>query len=251
MKFNNSIKKFLSKKNFTLIHLDSVNSTMIEIKKYLHVNKNICIIADQQTEGVGRRGNKWISPKGNIYISFLFKYNLSIDQHFLLNAVIANSIAILINRYVKEKINIKWPNDILVNNKKIAGIMTEIIKLNDIKYILIGAGINISSAPKIYEYPTCCLNDYALNIKYEQILFEMIKSYFDEYEMIVQKKYNQILEKFRKKMMYLDSYVDLLFPDGNLQNIYLKDLNYDGSLLVENKGVEKKIFSARIVSDIN
>ena len=251
MEFNNSIKKFLSKKNFTLIHLDSVNSTMIEIKKYLDENKNICMIADQQTEGVGRRGNKWISPKGNIYISFLFKYNLTIDQHFLLSAVTANSIANLINRYVKEKINIKWPNDILINNKKIAGIMTEIIKSNDINYILIGAGINISSAPKIYEYPTCCLNDYAVNIKYEEILFEMIRSYFNEYEMIVQKKYNQILEKFRKKMMYLDSYVSLLFPDGNLQNIYLKDLNYDGSLLVENKGVEEKIFSARIISDIN
>lgn len=251
MEFNNSIKKFLLKKKFTLIHLNSVNSTMIEIKKYLDGNKNICMIADQQTEGVGRRGNKWISPKGNIYISFLFKYNLSIDQHFLFSAITANAIVNLINRHTKEKINIKWPNDILVNNKKIAGIMTEIIKINNIKYILIGAGFNITSAPKIYEYPTCCLNDYAINIKYEEIIFEMIKSYFDEYEMIVQKKYNKVLKKFRKKMMYLNSYVDLLFPDGNLQNIYLKDLNYDGSLLIENKGVEEKIFSARIISDIN
>lgn len=251
MKFNNSIKKFLSKKNFTLIHLDSVNSTMIEIKKYLDGNKNICMIADQQTEGVGRRGNEWISPKGNIYISFLFKYNLSIDQHFLFSAVMTNSIVSLVNRYVKEKINIKWPNDILVNNNKIAGVMTEIVKLNDIKYILIGVGINILSAPKIYEYPTCCLNDYVVNIKYEEILFEMIISYFDEHNLIVEKKYNQVLEKFRKKMMYLGSNVNLLFPDGNLQKIYLKDLNFDGSLLIENKGIEQKIFSARIVSDTN
>ena len=251
MEFNISIKNFLIKKKFTLIHLNSVNSTMIEIKKYLDRNKNICMIADQQTEGIGRRGNKWISPKGNIYISFLFKYNLSIDQHFLLSAVMANSIANLIKMYVKEKINIKWPNDIMVNNNKIAGIMTEIVELNNIKYILIGAGINILSAPKIYEYPTCCLSDYAVNIEYEEILFEMIKSYFEEYQMIDQKKYNKVLEKFKKKMMYLGSYVDLLFTDGNLQNIYLKDLNYDGSLLVVNKGIEEKIFSARIISDIN
>lgn len=251
MKFNISIKKFLIKKNFTFIHLNSVNSTMVEIKKYLDGNKNICMIADQQTEGIGRRGNKWISPKGNIYISFLFKYNLSIDQHFLLSAVMANSISNFIQKHVKEKINIKWPNDILVNNNKIAGIMTEIIELNDMKYILIGAGINISSAPKIDEYSTCCLNDYVVNINYEEILFEMIESYFDEYEMIVQKEYNQILEKFKNKMIYLGTYVDLLFTDGNIQNIFLKDLNYDGSLLVVNKGVEKKIFSARIISDIN
>ena len=251
MKFSNSIEKFLTKKNFTLIHLESVTSTMNEIKKYLGGEKNICMIADQQTKGIGRRGNKWVSPKGNIYISFLFKYDLSIEQHFLLSAVTANSIAILIKRYVKEKINIKWPNDILINNNKIAGIMTEIVELNNIKYILIGAGINVSSSPKIYEYPTCCLNDYEVNIKYEEFLFEMIKSFFDEYEMIVYKKYNQVLEKFRKRMMYLGSFVDILYPDGNLQNIYLKDINYDGSLLVENKGIEEKIFSGRIISDIN
>ena len=251
MEFNNRIEKFLTKQKFILIHLDSVNSTMIEIKKYLDGKENICMIADQQTEGIGRRGNKWVSPKGNIYISFLFKYNLLIEQHFLLSAVTANSIASLLNKYVKEKINIKWPNDILVNNDKIAGIMTEIVELNDIKYILIGLGINVSSAPKIYKYPTCCLNDYEVNIKYEEILFEMIKSYFNEYEMIVQKKYNKIIEKFRKRMMYLGSYADILFPDGNSQNVFLKDLNYDGSLLIEKKGIEEKVFSARIVNDIN
>ena len=251
MKFSNSIEKFLTKKKFTLIHLESVTSTMSEIKKYLDGENNICMIADLQTEGVGRRGNKWVSPKGNIYISFLFKFNLSIEQHFLLSAVTVNSIASLISRYVKEKINIKWPNDILINNNKIAGIMTEIVELNNIKYILIGAGINVSSSPKIYEYPTCCLNDYEVNIKYEEFLFEMIKSFFDEYEVIVYKKYNQVLEKFRKRMMYLGSFVDILYPDGNLQNIYLKDINYDGSLLVENKGIEEKIFSGRIISDIN
>lgn len=251
MKFSNSIEKFLTKKKFTLIHLESVTSTMSEIKKYLDGENNICMIADLQTEGVGRRGNKWVSPKGNIYISFLFKYDLSIEQHFLLSAVTVNSIASLISRYVKEKINIKWPNDILINNNKIAGIMTEIVELNNIKYILIGAGINVSSSPKIYEYPTCCLNDYEVNIKYEEFLFEMIKSFFDEYELIFYKKYNQVLEKFRKRMMYLGSFVDILYPDGNLQNIYLKDINYDGSLLVENKGIEEKIFSGRIISDIN
>ena len=251
MELNINIEKFLLKKNFTLIHLDSVNSTMIETKKYLNSKKNICMIADQQTEGIGRRGNKWVSPKGNIYISFLFKYNLSIEQHFLVSAVLSNSIADLIKRYVKEKINIKWPNDILINNKKIAGIMTEIIEFKDQRYILIGAGINILSAPKIYQYPTCCLNDHIINIDYEEVLFEMIKSYFDEYEMIIKKKYNKVIKKFRERMMYLNSYIDILFPDGNSHNVFLKDLNYDGSLLVKKKGIEKKIFSGRIISDIN
>lgn len=251
MELNIRIEKFLTNKNFTLVRLHSVSSTMIEIKKYLVTNKNICMIAGKQTEGVGRRGNKWISPEGNIYMSFLFKFNLSIEQHFLLSAVMANSITEFMGRHVNEKINIKWPNDILIDNNKIAGIMSEIVEFNEIKYILIGVGVNISSSPQISEYPTCCFNDYVVNMQYEEILFNIIKSYFDEYEMILQKKYNQVLQKFRKKMMCLGSYVNILLPDGNLQNLYLKDINYDGSLLVEKKGIEEKIYSARIVNDIN
>ena len=251
MKYNKKKKKKKKKKNFTLIHLDSVNSTMIEAKKYIGDKENICLIADQQTEGIGRRGNKWVSPKGNIYMSFLFKYNLSIEQHFLISAVTANSIVSFLHRHIKEEIKIKWPNDIMINNNKIAGIMTEIVELNNVKYILIGSGINILSSPKIFEYPTCCLNDYVINIQYEDLLFEIIKSYFDEYEMIIQKKFNRVLEKFRKKMMYLGSYVNILFPDGNLKKVFLKDLNDDGSLLIQKKDIEEKIFSARIISDIN
>ena len=70
MPLPSKIKKFLSQNNFTLVHLEPVESTMKEIKKYIG-GKNICMIADQQTEGIGRRGNEWISPKGNIYLSFL------------------------------------------------------------------------------------------------------------------------------------------------------------------------------------
>ena len=83
----NKLKDILSSNNFNLIHLNSVESTMIEIKKYIGCN-NICMIADQQISGFGRRGNEWISPKGNIYISFLLKSNLilpliDLQLHFL------------------------------------------------------------------------------------------------------------------------------------------------------------------------
>ena len=71
MSLHIKIEKFLTKKNISLIHLETVGSTMQDIKKYIR-DKNICMIADEQKSGIGRRGNKWISPKGNIYLSFLF-----------------------------------------------------------------------------------------------------------------------------------------------------------------------------------
>ena len=77
MTLPSKIKKFLLQDNFTLVHLETVESTMKEIKKYTG-SKNICMIADQQTAGIGRRGNKWISPKGNIYLSFLSELSKSL-----------------------------------------------------------------------------------------------------------------------------------------------------------------------------
>ena len=129
MSLHIKIEKFLTKKNISLIHLETVGSTMKDIKKYIG-DKNICMIADEQKSGIGRRGNKWISPKGNIYLSFLFDFNLSIENHFLFTAVTANSICKLLNYYIhgNGNIHIKWPNDIKINESKIAGIMTEIIE---------------------------------------------------------------------------------------------------------------------------
>ena len=116
---------------------------------------------------------------------------------------------------------------------------------------IIGAGNNISTSPKITNYQTCCLKDYTANIKYENVLLDMIESYFVEYEMIINKKYNQIFNKFKKKMMHLGSKINILLPNGDIQNVLLKNLNYNGSLLVEKDGEEENVFSARIINAIN
>ena len=244
------IAKFLTKKNISLVYLENVGSTMNEIKKYIG-DKNICMIADEQKEGIGRRGNKWTSPKGNIYLSFLFNFNLSIQEHFLFTAVTANSICKFLNYFTNEIINIKWPNDININESKIGGIMTEIIEQNNKKYIIIGTGINILTSPKITDYKTCCLNDFNPKIKYEEVLLSLIETFFFEYEMILKKEYNKIIYKFKNNMKNLGERINILLPNGQKQNVLLKNLNFDGSLLTERDGKEENIFSARIVNDIN
>jgi len=244
------IEKFLIKKNIYLVHLETVGSTMKEIKKYIGDN-NICMIADEQTTGIGRRGNQWISPKGNIYLSFLFNYNLSIKDHFLFTAVTANSICKFLNYYVNESINIKWPNDINIYESKIAGIMTEIIEQNNKKYVIIGTGINILTSPIINDYKTCCLKEFNSQIKHEEVLLSMIETFFFEYEMILKKEYSKIIDKFKNNMKNLGEKVNIFLPNGKKQNVFLKNLNFDGSIIIEKDGKEENIFSARIVNDIN
>ena len=250
MELINRIKNILSSNNFNFIHQDSVESTMISIKNFIG-SQNVCMIADEQTSGIGRRGNKWISPKGNIYISFLIKYDLSIENHFLFSALTANSIIKFLNKYIDKKIYIKWPNDIIINNQKIAGIMTEIFQHNNSQYIIIGAGINILTAPKIIDYQTCSLKNYKDNFNYEDVLVNFIESYCNEFKMMTNKNYDQILNLFKNKMSHFGSKINILLPNGDIIKVFLKNLNLDGSLLVEFDGKEESIFSGRIINDFN
>ena len=250
MELVNRIKNILSLNNFNFIHLESTESTMISIKNFIG-SQNVCVIADEQTSGVGRRGNEWVSPKGNIYISFLIKYDLSIENHFLFSAFTANSIIKFLNKYIDKSINIKWPNDIIINNKKIAGIMTEIFEHNNIQYMIIGVGINILIAPEIKDYKTCSLKNYKDNFNYEDVLVNFIESYCNEFKMITNKNYDQILSFFKNQMNHFGSKINILLPNGDIKEGLLKNLNLDGSLLVDFGGIEENIFSGRIINDFN
>ena len=79
----------------------------------------------------------------------------------------------------------------------------------------------------------------------------MIETFFLEYEMIVKKEYNKIIDKFKNNMKYLGETINILLPNGKKQKVLFKNLNFDGSILIENDGKEENIFSARIVNDIN
>ena len=245
-----SIEKFLLEQNTNLIHLETVGSTMKEIKKY-YGDKNICLIADEQTEGIGRRGNQWVSPKGNIYLSFLLEYNLSIEEHFLFTAVAANSIMLCLNNYINENIYIKWPNDIIVNDSKIAGIMTDITEHKGIRYIIIGIGINIETSPKLIDYKTSFVKNFNSKFIYEEFLLNLFQNFFSEYAMIINNEHNNIINKFRDNMKDLEKKITILLPNGKKEKVFLKDLNFDGSLLIEKEGKVESIFSARILDDFN
>ena len=129
--------------------------------------------------------------------------------------------------------------------------MTEIFEHNNIQYIIIGAGINILTSPKIKDYKTCSLVDFRDNLTFENVLVNFIESYFNEYQMMNNKKYDQILNLFKNQMIYLGSKIKILLPNGDVKKVLLKNLNLDGSLLVEIGGKEENMFSGRIINDIN
>ena len=145
-------------KNFYYKSVNSTNDIAINLIKQKKINAGF-VIAENQKKGKGQRGKKWISYKGNLFVSIFFsleKINLTLKQLTIANAKI---VIKLLSYYYKRKIKIKLPNDILINKKKICGILQETIQMNNIKFLIVGIGLNLVKSPKIEEYPTTNLYD--------------------------------------------------------------------------------------------
>ena len=145
-------------KKFQFSKVKSTNDTAIRL---IRSGKNCgIVISEFQTRGKGQRGKKWISKKGNIFISIFFKINnkITIEQLTSRNLKILKDIIL---SQLKKNITVKPPNDILIDNKKVCGILQEIIHNYEYKYLIVGIGINIVNCPNIQNYPTTYLNSYS------------------------------------------------------------------------------------------
>ena len=164
-----SFKKFFYKK---------VNSTNdLAIRKIKAGTIKGIIIADYQKKGRGQQGKKWLSFKGNIFMTIFFKIkeNINIKKITILNCKIIKKVLF---QYIKKTITIKPPNDLLVDKKKICGILQEIKFNQKHKFIIIGIGINLIKNPIIKNYPTTnILKESGFKVKRLNLIKKIEKNY--------------------------------------------------------------------------
>ena len=138
---------------FRFKKVESTNNTAIRIIKNSNIDYGM-IISDVQKRGRGQYGKKWISYKGNLFVSFFFKSDkltVSLKQITKINCLLVKK---LLSNYYKKEIIFKKPNDLMINKKKICGILQEkISKLNN-RYLIVGIGVNVMKSPNLKNYPT-------------------------------------------------------------------------------------------------
>ena len=167
---------------FEIFKYETVTSTNNVAKELIKDKKkeNGCVYADFQTNGRGTRGKKWISQKGNLFITIFFNLKNTyppFNEFTFINLVI---ILDVIEKFCKKKnITLKWPNDIFVNKKKICGILQELITEDEKNFLIVGIGINIVSNPEIEgDYKaTNILSESKKNPKLDEIINIIISSY--------------------------------------------------------------------------
>ena len=145
-------------KIFKFKRVKSTNNTAIRIIKESNCNLGM-VISETQVKGKGQYGRKWISLKGNLFVSFFGKLNKSKLKISTITKINCLLVKELLSKFTKKKILFKKPNDLLIDKKKISGILQEVILINNNKFLITGIGINITKNPIIKNYPATNLQE--------------------------------------------------------------------------------------------
>jgi BirA family transcriptional regulator, biotin operon repressor / biotin---[acetyl-CoA-carboxylase] ligase len=176
-------------------YMDTVDSTNLEAKRIesKHPSGNAFIYAREQTLGKGRMGRSWESKKDEgLWMSLLLRPKVRPEMASQITLIAAAAVAEAIDKVAGVSTGIKWPNDVVLKGKKISGILTEMsAELNQVHYIVLGVGINISQM----EFNDL-LNDKATSLKLvtgkEPSKLNLIKEFVQSFEMY----YNQFVSEF-------------------------------------------------------
>lgn len=210
------------------------------------------VVAEQQTAGKGRRGRSWVSPPGSsIYMTLLLKPEVEPSRAPMLTLLMAYAIADAFRGEKNLDVQIKWPNDLVLNKKKICGILTEMsAEVGYVHYVVIGVGINVNTERFQEE-----ISQTATSLRIEEgVKFqraELIAAIMQKFEMYYEKfcasgNLSDIMDGYNAILVNKDREVRVLEP-GNEYNAKALGINETGELIVEKEdGSRTEIFSGEV-----
>ncbi len=207
--------------------LESTNDTAKSFVSELK-DRNIVITAMTQTKGRGRLGRNWISVKGNLFMSQIFRFQMKIsDLVFISSLSVAQTVVSLAPNL---QINIKWPNDVLLNGKKFCGILIE--SENDA--VVIGIGVNLINSPQDTEviYPVTDLYKEGYNISRQQFLENYLQAFDNNMELYQQQGFAIIRQQWLQYAYNLQQKIGIRNSNTELIGRY-KGIDEKGFLLLE------------------
>ncbi len=237
--------------NWQLFILKKVNSTMDEIKEECYKsNLNTLLMAYSQTAGRGRNNNTWVSNLGNLFLSIKLN-TLKMSNPLILNYITGIVVYDTLNFFLEKKTNlyIKWPNDVLINKKKIAGILIDSISRgNKISDLYIGIGINSKIAPSNLSYETTCLkNENNSTISRKKFLSKLI-FYFNYWENVFKNNnFLYITNCWMKRSLPINSRISFKDNKKIINGIY-KGISETGSIRILIDDKERNFFNLETVA---
>jgi len=247
--------KTIGKRAYYFDSIDSTQNFAMEIASNSKENGTV-VISQKQTRGRGRLGRKWMSPVGGIWLSIVLhpKFDISISTLFPIAASLALSNSI--EKVFGKKSEVKWPNDVTLKGKKVAGMLIDVsIESNKIENLVLGVGINFKvNASQLEKSLKNTDNFYGVtslvdNNKDENpILF--VKSFLYElekiFELLEKGKSKTIINDWTKKSSTIGKSVSVSTSDGKIKGKAIK-LDNDGALIVKVNNQFQRVLAGDVI----
>jgi BirA family biotin operon repressor/biotin-[acetyl-CoA-carboxylase] ligase len=235
--------KFIGRK---IYYFDSVSSTM-DIAMQLGLKNSTegtLVLTESQTKGRGRLGREWFSPRyKGIYLSLILKPKILLNQAPILTLMASVSICEAIKEIAALEAQIKWPNDILMHQKKLGGILTEInAEMDGIRFIVIGIGLNVNNDKKaLINGATSLKEQKKEGINRIELLQEILRAIEKNYLTFQEKGAQSIIDKWRDYNITLGKRVKIYSHKKHIEGQAV-DIDTDGSLLLRSdSGLVQKV----------
>lgn len=237
-------------------YFDSVDSTQNHAMKMASdAIHGTLIIAEKQTSGKGRLGRKWISPKGGIWLSIILhpKFDMSVITLFPIASALALSNAI--EKTLNIKTELKWPNDITINGKKVAGMLVDAsIESNKIENMILGVGINYNVEVKQIEkilkntpnfYGVASLSEHNNTIKPVLLVQSFLLELEEIFNQLNKGDIKKIIRDWTKKSSTIGQNIELITEGVKIKGKAIK-IDNDGALVISSNEKNKRITSGDI-----
>ena len=238
-------------------YFDSIDSTQNQAMKMTldEANNGTIIIAEKQTSGKGRLGRTWVSPKGGIWFSIILhpKFDISVITLFPIASALALSNAI--EKTLNIKSELKWPNDVTIKGKKVAGMLVDAsLESNKIENLVLGVGINFDVDVKQIEkilkntpnfYGVASLREQNKIIKPILLVQSFLIELEQVYNLLNTGDIKKIIRDWTKKSSTIGQNIELNTDDGKIKGKAIK-IDDDGALVILENKKNRRITSGDI-----
>lgn len=246
--------KIFGKEIISYKKVDSTNDIAYQLAEK-GVKEGVVILADEQSKGKGRHGRHWVSPSsGGIYMSCILRPGIAPNEIPRITLLAAVAIAKAIREVAALDVVIKWPNDIMIDNKKICGILTEMKAEQDsVNFIILGAGVNVNTPVKQLPKGSTSIKDELSRrgVKGKVSRVELTKKILERleecYNLMHRKGFEPIIDEWKSLSAMIGSRVRISMQRKVFEGL-AHDINPDGALIVRlESGVLEKVSSGDVI----
>jgi len=244
---------YIGKELYVFKEVSSTNT----VARFLSMNDiadGSVIISEKQTDARGRSGKAWESPLGGVWLSIVLNPHVDYSKLPLITLATGVAVAKTLEKIGVENPEIKWPNDIIINDKKVCGILTEAVtKFNIIENVIIGVGIDanldIEQFPDELKEGTTTLKNELGRKGNENLLIKLFLEEFEEIsELFDHEGFEEILKEWRKRSYSIGKIVEVREPFNKTYDAYVLGISREGALVVEKiDGTLEKVISGECI----